>query len=101
MRTRRDQHPKQSLSYPLRLPDEIQADALRLLDVSREVINLTVMNLWDRLDKFSTRTNAMRTSKWKRCFPRRSITVHVFGGARQNKREEFFAGRPSANSNLL
>jgi hypothetical protein len=27
---------KQTLSYPLRLPDVVQADALRLLDVSRE-----------------------------------------------------------------
>jgi putative transposase len=55
VRTSRDQ---QSLSYPLRLPDEIQADALRLLDVSREVINLTVTALWDRLDEFATRTNS-------------------------------------------
>jgi putative transposase len=55
VRTSRDQ---QSLSYPLRLPNEIQADALRLLDVSREVINLTVTALWDRLDEFSTRTNS-------------------------------------------
>jgi putative transposase len=55
VRTGRD---PQSLSYPLRLPDEIQADALRLLDVSREVINLTVTALWDRLDEFSTRTNS-------------------------------------------
>ena len=55
MRTSRDQ---QSLSYPLRLPDEIQAEVLRLLDVSREVINLTVAALWDRLDEFSTRTNS-------------------------------------------
>ncbi len=54
MRTSRDQ---QSLSYPLRLPDEIQANALRLLDVSREVINLTVTALWDRLDEFTPRTN--------------------------------------------
>jgi putative transposase len=54
VRTSRDQH---SLSYPLRLPDEIQADALRLLDVSRQVINLTVTALWDRLDEFTTRTN--------------------------------------------
>ncbi len=54
MRTGRDQ---QSLSYPLRLPDAIQADALRLLDRSREVINLTVTALWDRLDEFVTRTN--------------------------------------------
>ncbi len=42
----------------MRLPDEIQADALRLLDVSREVINLTITALWDRLDEFSTRTNS-------------------------------------------
>jgi putative transposase len=54
VRTSRDQ---QSLSYPLRLPDEIQADALRLLDVSREVINLAMTALWDRLDEFATRTN--------------------------------------------
>jgi transposase len=48
----------QTLSYPLRLPDEIQVDALRLLDISREVINLTVTALWDRLDDFSTHTNS-------------------------------------------
>ncbi len=49
---------QQSLSYPLRLPDEIQADALRLLETSREVINLTVTALWDRLDEFAIRTNS-------------------------------------------
>jgi putative transposase len=54
VRTRRDQ---QSLSYPLRLPDSIQADALRLLDASREVINLTITALWGRLDEFATHTN--------------------------------------------
>jgi hypothetical protein len=54
VRASRDQ---QSLSYPLRLPDEIQADALRLLASSRVVINLTVTALWDRLDEFSTRTD--------------------------------------------
>ena len=53
MRTSRDQ---QSLSYPLRLPDEAQADALRLLDVSRQVINAVVTSLWDRLDDFGTHT---------------------------------------------
>ncbi len=54
MRTSRDQ---QSLSYPLRLPDEVQADALRLLDCSRGVINTVITSLWDRLDEFGTRTN--------------------------------------------
>ena len=53
----RTSHDQQSLSYPLRLPDEIQADALRLLETSHEVINLTVAALWDRLDEFATRTN--------------------------------------------
>ena len=45
----------QSLSYPIRLPDVMQEDALRLLDVSREVINETVGALWDQLDAFGTR----------------------------------------------
>src|SRR5258708_37015514 len=45
------------LSYPIRLPDAAQQDALRLLDISREVINLTVTALWDRLDEFVTRPN--------------------------------------------
>src|SRR5215470_5256568 len=45
----------QSLSYPIRLPDSAQEDALRLLDVSREVINATVIALWPQLDAFGTR----------------------------------------------
>jgi putative transposase len=45
----------QSLSYPIRLPDGVQPDALRLLDVSREVINATVVALWPRLDEFGAR----------------------------------------------
>ena len=45
----------QSLSYPIRLPDVMQQEALRLLDVSREVINATVVALWDRLDEFGER----------------------------------------------
>jgi hypothetical protein len=43
------------LSYPLRLPDAVQADALRVLDASREVINATLVALWPRLDAFGTR----------------------------------------------
>ena len=45
----------QSLSYPIRLPDVVQQEALRLLDVSREVINTTVVALWARLDEFGER----------------------------------------------
>ena len=46
---------KQSLSYPIRLPDKAQEDALRLLDVSREVINATVAALWPQLGAFGIR----------------------------------------------
>jgi len=48
----------QTLSYPIRLPDSAQADALRLLDVSRAVINTTVAALWPQLDAFGTRDSA-------------------------------------------
>ena len=45
----------QPVSYELRLPDAVQAAALRLLDASREVINATVAALWERLDDFGER----------------------------------------------
>jgi putative transposase len=45
----------QPLSYELRLPDAVQASALRLLDASRESINATVAALWGRLDEFGER----------------------------------------------
>ncbi len=44
----------QPLSYDLRLPDEAQADALRLLDASRLVVNAALVQLWPYLDDFMT-----------------------------------------------
>jgi putative transposase len=52
----RTNRPQQSLSYPIRLSDEAQPDALRLLDLSRQVINLALVALWPKLDEFGTRT---------------------------------------------
>ena len=49
MRAGRDQQP---LSYDVRLPDEVQADALRLLNASRAVVNALLVCLWPRLDEF-------------------------------------------------
>jgi putative transposase len=49
MRTGRQYQP---LSYDLRLPDEAQADALRLLDASRQVVNEALVQLWPHLDDF-------------------------------------------------
>ena len=85
MRTNRD---SVALSYPLRLPDEIQADALRLLDVSRQVINLVVRALWDRLDEFSRRTN---TYAYKQV--EEMITPPLVHGHRQWRCEAEQAGR--------
>ncbi|HEX6554566.1 MAG TPA: transposase [Ktedonobacteraceae bacterium] len=42
----------QPLTYDVRLPDEAQADALRLLDASREVVNQALTILWPYLDEF-------------------------------------------------
>src|SRR5215469_1656650 len=42
----------QPLSYDVRLPDEAQTDALRLLDSSRAVVNALLTCLWPRLDEF-------------------------------------------------
>jgi hypothetical protein len=42
----------QPLSYDVRLPEEAQADALRLLDASRAVVNALLARLWPRLDEF-------------------------------------------------
>src|SRR5215469_13344039 len=38
----------QPLSYDVRLPDEAQADALRLLDASRAVVNALLARVWRR-----------------------------------------------------
>lgn len=38
------------LSFPTRLPDCIQVQALRLLDVSRPAINQFIQDLWLQLD---------------------------------------------------
>jgi len=59
MHTDRDQQP---LSYDVRLPDEAQADALRLLDASRAIVNALLMALWPRLDEF---LGEQRGPAWK------------------------------------
>ena len=51
MRTSRTQQP---LTYDVRLPEEAQADALRLLDASRTVVNQALTILWPHLDEFGS-----------------------------------------------
>jgi hypothetical protein len=76
------------LSYPLRLPDEIQVDALRLLDTGRSVINLTVTGLWDRLDECATRTTSYAYKQVEEM-----ITAPTLHGHRQWRCEAEQAGR--------
>jgi len=51
MRTSRTHQP---LTYDVRLPNEAQADALRLLDASKTVVNQALTILWPHLDEFGT-----------------------------------------------
>src|SRR5205807_4301925 len=46
--------PHQPLTYDVRLPDEAQADALRLLDASKAVVNQALTLLCPSLDEFGT-----------------------------------------------
>jgi putative transposase len=78
----------QSLSYPIRLPDEVQEDALRLLDASREVINATVVALWPQLDDFGT-----RETKYAYKQVEAMISSPQFHGHRQWRCEAEQAGR--------
>jgi putative transposase len=50
----RDSRTHQPLTYDVRLPDEAQADALRLLDASRAVVNQALEVLWPHLDEFGS-----------------------------------------------
>lgn len=49
----RTSHHQQALSYDIRLPDDAQADALRLLAASRAVVNATLTQLWLSLNEFT------------------------------------------------
>jgi putative transposase len=55
----------QVLSYPLRLPDEMQEDALRLLDASKQVVNQTLTRLWPALDCFGELRPTHSGPAWK------------------------------------
>jgi putative transposase len=50
----RDRRTLQPLTYDVRLPDEAQADAIRLLDASQAVVNAALAILWSHLDEFAT-----------------------------------------------
>src|SRR5215472_7169693 len=78
----------QPLTYDLRLPDAAQADALRLLDASRAVVNALLVSLWPGLDAFG---GEQRGPAWKQVLAlSASPDPH---GSRQFRCEAETAGR--------
>jgi putative transposase len=78
----------QILSFPIRLPDTMQAEALRLLDASTLAINQIVTDLWPQLDLFaSDRTGPA----WKHV--ERHLLTRSGHGSRQERCEMESAGR--------
>jgi putative transposase len=78
----------QTLSFPIRLPDEMQAEALRLLDASREAINAMLVELWESLDAFATDRSG---PAWKQV--ERHLGTRSGHGSRQERCEMESAGR--------
>src|SRR5215469_2988301 len=78
----------QPLSFPIRLPDALQAEALRLLYASRQATNELLVELWPALDRFA----AERTGPaWKQV--EQYATRHSGHGSRQERCEMEQAGR--------
>ena len=78
----------QTLSFPIRLPDVMQAEALRLLDASRIAINQIIQEMWPQLDLFgSSRTGPA----WKQV--ERHLFTRSGHGNRQERCEMEQAGR--------
>ena len=78
----------QTLSFPIRLPDALQAEALRLLDASRSAINAILDALWPELDRFATDRSG---PAWKQV---EQHLLHTSGhGSRQVRCEMEQAGR--------
>jgi hypothetical protein len=78
----------QPVSFPIRLPDALQEEALRLLDASRAAISQLLLGLWPQLDRFT----AERTGPaWKQV--ERYATKRSGHGSRQERCEMEQAGR--------
>ena len=78
----------QMLSFPIRLPDCMQAEALRLLDASRPAINRIVQELWPKLDAFAGERAGIA---WKQV--EQHLVARSGHGSRQERCEMEQAGR--------
>jgi putative transposase len=78
----------QTLSFPIRLPDAIQAEALRRLHASRLAINEIILELWPQLDRFA---GERAGPAWKQL--EKYVLKRSGHGSRQERCELESAGR--------
>jgi len=78
----------QTLSFPIRLPDALQAEALRRLHASRLAINEILVDLWPQLDQF---VGDRSGPAWKQV--ERHLLKRSGHGSRQERCEMEQAGR--------
>src|SRR5258708_22805036 len=78
----------QTLSFPIRLPDSMQAEALRLLDASRPAINQIIRDVWPTLDLFAADRAGIA---WKQV--EKHLVSRSGHGSRQERCEMEQAGR--------
>src|SRR5258708_3818226 len=78
----------QTLSFPIRLPDSMQAEALRLLDASRPAINQIIRDVWPTLDLFAADRAGIA---WKQV--EKHLVSRSGHGSRQDRCEMEQAGR--------
>ena len=78
----------QTLSFPVRLPDRMQAEALRLLDESTAAINQIIIELWPQLDLFAGERTGLA---WKQV--EKQLVSRSGHGSRQERCEMEQAGR--------
>src|SRR5258707_10232978 len=78
----------QTLSFPIRLPNAMQAEALRLLDASSIAINAIITDLWPQLDLFVADRSG---PAWKQV--ERHLLYRSGHGNRQERCEMEQAGR--------
>lgn len=78
----------QPLSFPIRLLDAMQTEALRLLDASWQAINKIITTLWPQLDLF---VGDRGGPAWKQV--EKHLTTRSGHGSRQERNEMEQAGR--------
>ena len=78
----------QTLAFPIRLPNGMQAEALRLLDASRDALNTMITDLWPKLDEFATERSG---PAWKQV--ERHLITRSGHASRQERNEMESAGR--------